>query len=698
MAKPLSCFLVTYHTATETVRKVINELSFSIGRAQECAVSFSDLNVSRHHLLVKSKGGKVWIEDQGSANGTFVNDTKIEAKRLMLIEPTNKIKLGVNGPEVFIETVERVFSEQEVEESTLKQEDKEAVLNLITGAHAEAARIVAGGKETHDKLVRHAEEKVSQLDKQLKEHREKIMSDAHRAAQEIVDSAKAQADVLLEDARRIASEDAMRSAKAEAALFLEEARATAVRTVDEAKHAAGGHLEKAREEAERYVREHKEMSERDADAYFSKRHQEIEQYSIQKSAEVDEYRVEQEKSSREMMTHEIENYIKEKRDLEALVIESRAQLSKILPELKSVREEHGKIESHTRELRAETERLKSDKAELLALESKRADLAGQVTKLEKQAADHEREHGARVAENQSAFEKESSKRKSALEDELTGLRLAEMERLRRERAAALETISRERERLGQKILVEVQSAAVSSIPVENWRAVAANVESAIQENLKIHALSVGSDENLTPLISQMSASRKRTRLVYTLQGFFAAFLVLAIGWRVTQQMTQDADPVKSAAEEESRRIKEDLERRKFNPPQDDEVRATYADAVIYTRSFVQNYQSADFQKEWLKKASSYFLKKWKVQEESIVQVLSATSTLVATLAERKEAIHPDHVQEALKKMNELEEETLTKVKDILGSEVRLEAFKRLEKKTYNDFYSGRAPAQDEPAQ
>jgi hypothetical protein len=181
-----------------------------------------------------------------------------------------------------------------------------------------------------------------------------------------------------------------------------------------------------------------------------------------------------------------------------------------------------------------------------------------------------------------------------------------------------------------------------------------------------------------------------------IQGIVIGLLMLFGGQKGYEMVMADKNPMKTAAEERSRQMREDLERRRFNPPQDDQWRDSYVDLVIYTRDFAQQYQSEEFQKQWLKVASSYFVNKWRVQEEKTVQVISALHTLVGTLVERKQAIHPDYVKDGLKKMNELEAETMTRVKDLLGSEVRVEALKRLEKKTYMDFYSMRQPATQPP--
>jgi pSer/pThr/pTyr-binding forkhead associated (FHA) protein len=49
----------------------------TIGRGEENDISLPSKTVSRHHAVFAFRDGRWFIEDRGSANGTFVNDTRI---------------------------------------------------------------------------------------------------------------------------------------------------------------------------------------------------------------------------------------------------------------------------------------------------------------------------------------------------------------------------------------------------------------------------------------------------------------------------------------------------------------------------------------------------------------------------------------------------------------------------------------------
>ena len=74
------------------------ELFFSqkviyIGRASSFGMFDKDPEISRRHLLIKlSNSGEIFIEDQESTNGSFINGKKI--KGMHQVSPTDKVRIG----------------------------------------------------------------------------------------------------------------------------------------------------------------------------------------------------------------------------------------------------------------------------------------------------------------------------------------------------------------------------------------------------------------------------------------------------------------------------------------------------------------------------------------------------------------------------------------------------------------------------
>lgn len=48
-----------------------------VGREEGCDVHLDDHRISRRHALLKTVGDKIWLEDLGSTNGTYLNGVRL---------------------------------------------------------------------------------------------------------------------------------------------------------------------------------------------------------------------------------------------------------------------------------------------------------------------------------------------------------------------------------------------------------------------------------------------------------------------------------------------------------------------------------------------------------------------------------------------------------------------------------------------
>ena len=65
-----------------------------IGRSTECDLKISSSEVSRIHCRITIRDDSVYIEDLGSANGTFVNDQMLSPRQPVAVDPGAKITIG----------------------------------------------------------------------------------------------------------------------------------------------------------------------------------------------------------------------------------------------------------------------------------------------------------------------------------------------------------------------------------------------------------------------------------------------------------------------------------------------------------------------------------------------------------------------------------------------------------------------------
>ncbi len=83
---------VEYGDGEKEVIELQQKVAF-IGRASSFGHFDQDTEISRKHLMIKlNDTGEVFVEDQGSTNGSFINGVKING--MHPVKPTDEIKVG----------------------------------------------------------------------------------------------------------------------------------------------------------------------------------------------------------------------------------------------------------------------------------------------------------------------------------------------------------------------------------------------------------------------------------------------------------------------------------------------------------------------------------------------------------------------------------------------------------------------------
>jgi serine/threonine protein kinase len=68
--------------------------SATLGRGSSCEILLPDPLLSRHHARLYAAGGAVFVEDNGSTNGTFVNGRRLKGKEPVRLAEGDEITLG----------------------------------------------------------------------------------------------------------------------------------------------------------------------------------------------------------------------------------------------------------------------------------------------------------------------------------------------------------------------------------------------------------------------------------------------------------------------------------------------------------------------------------------------------------------------------------------------------------------------------
>jgi len=108
------------------VLSVLEGATVTLGRDADCTYPFDDASLSRVHARVMRVATEYVIRDDGSTNGTFVNDQRLE--RAYSLKDGDRVQLGSD-------TVMRFALVDEEEEKALRNVYDASILDALTGVH-----------------------------------------------------------------------------------------------------------------------------------------------------------------------------------------------------------------------------------------------------------------------------------------------------------------------------------------------------------------------------------------------------------------------------------------------------------------------------------------------------------------------------------------------------------------------------------
>lgn len=78
-----NALLVVNRGTGDSSRFLIDSDITTVGRHPESDIFLDDITVSRHHAKFVRSGGKLYLEDLGSLNGTYVNRTLLDGRTVL---------------------------------------------------------------------------------------------------------------------------------------------------------------------------------------------------------------------------------------------------------------------------------------------------------------------------------------------------------------------------------------------------------------------------------------------------------------------------------------------------------------------------------------------------------------------------------------------------------------------------------------
>lgn len=719
----MSTFTITIHHKGKILTKNVSKDSFTVGRSSECDILLNDTPVSRVHLVVSRRGKQIWIEDKNSSNGTFVNGMHILQGTPVNVSASDKIQLGKSEFMFFISAT--------VEEKPLSVKAKflepPSDTEPIAIPAVEEAMVIPPVVMSQP-IPKSIPQPISQPISAPTSPTEKVLYEARRKAAQIVLEGEAQAEKRVQAIYEKAREEQVQSeafyqsriaaAHKEADEILADCQQQSQLLLQEARGLAQG----VREEVDGYVQGLKEKAQSDADKIIADATLQIEALKAEtiKAAqakaelEIEELFKKSQEEAHNLIADSkqqlLQNQEKIKDDEETLanfektLSEAREQLHKVQAILETTRTENldlekkiveksGQFDLATKTCQEISAAQKKLEEEQQKLQEKQAHLSMDIHDLEAKKSQLSKEYDGQKILLHEKLEQEKEKTLNAEKEYLEISRAEISKRQQKMEQELLDDVIRKKMTLVKEIHSLVEREIVISIEPEKWNVISGQVASRIQEAIDTRVASLSQSSHSTTKPVNLSKKRSAEKMQWATMGLMAGAFLLFVGQVAIEKVRANRSPLRAMAATEAQDRQADLERRKFNPPQTEELKDSYTDAVIYTRNFVDIYLDNEFQKKLYKATASYLLKTWRIDEDRSLQVVSASNAMVKELIEKKAKIHPDFIKEGLAKMHGFETETLSRMKNLLGSEVRLESYRRFEQKFYRDEVQRRKMAQ-----
>ncbi len=686
-------FYVTIATQRGSTTKRVEGDRLVVGRAEDCNLSISHDTMSRRHVTLMVKHGECWVEDHGSANGTFVNGTQLLPHAPTRVRPEDQVILAQSGVRLLVSAEPFVRNESSppipsddktspgtaivtttatarhetrvaaIPETRLPRESQQKAETLVLEAYKKSSHLVHEAEIEAERRVEDIYLRAHETQAKTDAVYQRRMNEAFRAAEGAYQTAQAGAQEILASARLRATELREQSeqfvtslrvqTEKDCELLLEEAQATA-RELKEARLLEAD--DNARRKEEQLLQKTQDaMNERlakfedDLSQQVDRRRREVDhelQTTLRTVAQLkqESINLEQQKAHSLLLKSEIEK--------------SQSSLAGFSGELMKLRQDVDQLDK--------TRTITKDQLKVL-----QEQLRGADTKVKTLQHDTQ----TQMLNLRAKFEEDKAKWMKDEQRRLEELKLETTRKARNLEIEMLDELQLKKDRLGREValVVETQLKETAKGKAPDLKAMQQLVTKRISDELVVMSKDKGVERKQRSLV----ALRRREKA----WSYFAGAILGAATLVATQHfghLKLDISPIqqKIVSAIEAQRL--DLEKRKFNPPQTREFRSNYVDNVIYTENFTATYLTDDFQDAFLTEVAPYLLRMWRVDEDKAIQLLAMNSALVKNLADKKENIHPDFVNSSIEKMRTFEKESQSKMIELLGSQVRLESFRKFE--------------------
>ncbi len=704
----------------------IEKSSFVLGRSENSEIKIDDLNVSREQLKVfidDSHG--LCIQDLGSANGSFLNHQKITNLTVVQIKENDLIafgkskvsfKIGLFSVDQKIQKFTDQLQEQiktsdvKVEISGYPKNDDEIELNFKNiGVNVPKYK---DANEHSVEIIREAEYIRHSILTHTEAQKQKTLNAARIESKRIADETY---QMYLNNANKVLTDLKlnMQKLQTDTNIELDQKRLEAQKEIK----SEWDKYESDLEQDKKIIRENLskenelklsiQLEQQKNDLFIEKdkilrqAQSEIEARSQQQKTQIEL----DENAHTEKMRHlnlsitELESHIlkleNSHAELTVLKSESESQIDVLSSQISDLTAQHESIQKKFELLNSEY----VEKSEVIESYRKaKTDLINETTQLKQEienlslAKVQSSEKKNQIEANLQALSNELSqvkiKNKAQIEFEFLNLKKLEQEKFEAFKSNELKDLQKIREQHSEsikKLSIDLAQEITTTLELQSKKNDVFNFEKNFEV---VHSIIQVKSSAITGSTSkhqlQLDNWKKRqhaekTKLILT--GFVSAFAVYFSFNFLSAKFSQDSRQME-LREIASARQKKEIEN-KYLPEMTEQYFDNYVQSTIYTKRFSEVYLDVEIQNEWVKHATVYFLNKWKVPEENTIKVISNSKALVQAIVEEIPNLKKDHLKNDIEKLNLVEKINVDEQAKILGTYVKYEAYKKLEKSFFS---------------
>ncbi len=736
MSNKKKIILLQLIQANRTQTFDIEKSEFVLGRGETSAVPIPDGGISREHLKVILQEGFIKIQDLNSSNGTLIENVKIPPLQLVALKETDVISFGKSLTKIKLKLIDVKDEIKTKIKDIEKESDHPPIVVDLSAFPKNSEDFKLSFKNVGLDLPQY---------KNPTEHAQEIIKEAEYIKYSIIKSAEVYKAKTINETKiqtRLAADEAYEEYQKLIDRLLDDTRKELLRLKTETEILLDEKRLQANEEIENLWKEHREGTRKDKEKQleavekenriklelsiekmksdmFSEKHRLItdaENEIIQKKRDY-QFEFENEKSEHQAR---IKIYSEELAKIQSTIAEcatafkenkllretSEIDLKKVTSQLKLEQENldllikssqdaitlHKKIEvelsqfSEKKQLSAiEQEKAEKNLTEInrvfSSLSEKKAALEEEIRFLSKTMEDSKIKAKAEVeAEYRQLKEIEAKK--------FDGFKINELKELQKIRDAHSNGIKKMSVDLSQEIATKIEMLSKSSGNVNfNFEKTFELINSVIQVK---SAISTGSESAHTEQLDDWKRRKKKENLNILSLGIAIGFAFIFCGNLIYKKL--NTDPVKEELIRLAAERKQQDAQNIFVAAKDSKYFDNYVDSTLYTLNFADTFLDDSIQQEWVGHATKYFLRQWKVEEEKVIQVISNSRALVQSIVEAEPTLKKDRITIDIAKLKALEQGYVASQAKILGTNVKYEAYKKLEKDFFTQKINRRTPA------